>query len=273
MISERTLFSNPRTELAEQVLTTRSALATLMPVMWGFMGQAASEWTLPLEEVWQKSSLAFLVHGLICWSWPSVFAGTGKRQGQAVYTSNSGKNVLFCFTLSLCCRHTMLGFLVCHPRDAPDCACRNLFRFAVMFHARFVPDHWHQGFLETVMRPASAEWASMCRALACSSCLVVFLLQVNWWIDCSKVWRHAFRWPKSEFTEKSRWMPWRSLVKNERHWFADGIVSMVPLSSHDSCMCFWEISRQQGLNVQRMRTMFWCGNRIHLLSPTYHVLR
>lgn len=98
-------------------------------------------------------------------------------------------------------------------------------------------------------------------------------------VPCSRMlqlpvaWRHAFRWPKSEFTEKSHWMPWRSLVKNERHWFADGIVSMVPLTSHDSCMCFWEISRQQGLNVQRMRTMFWCGNRIHLLSPTYHVLR
>ena len=164
------------------------------------MGQAASEWIMPSEEVWQKSSLAFLVHGLICWSWPSVFAGW---HGQAARPSSLylefPKNVLFCFTVSACCRHSMLVVFVCHPWDAPDCACRNLFRFAVMFHARFAPDHWHQGFLETVMRPASAEWASMCRALACSSCLVFFSAgeSVNWLLkglktrfSLAEVWIH-----------------------------------------------------------------------------------
>lgn len=66
MISERTLFSNPRTCRAS--FNHKVGPSNIDASDVGFVGQAASEWTLPSEEVWQKSSLAFLVHGLICWS-------------------------------------------------------------------------------------------------------------------------------------------------------------------------------------------------------------
>eukprot|EP00435_Cladocopium_sp_Y103_P029665 s244_g7.t1 len=54
-------------DLTERTFSTKSCLAMFMPLMWGLMDISASEWQLPARDFWQKSALAFLLHGLTIW--------------------------------------------------------------------------------------------------------------------------------------------------------------------------------------------------------------
>ncbi|CAL1135791.1 unnamed protein product [Cladocopium goreaui] len=54
-------------DLTERIFSTKSSLAMFMPLMWGLMDISASEWQLPAKEFWQRSALAFLLHGLSIW--------------------------------------------------------------------------------------------------------------------------------------------------------------------------------------------------------------
>lgn len=147
--------------LENRVFSIKSTLALGMPLMWGFMDHAASEWQLPSSDIWRKAGPAFLLYGLTIWL---IFIPTmrdfllliGKltRARPRSLCLEVLKNLLACFILFL----PSAAVMACYENIRATIFFTIMALYAIFYWCFSMGFHGHQGESEK-MRPASAKMA------------------------------------------------------------------------------------------------------------------
>jgi len=147
--------------LENRVFSIKSTLALGMPLMWGFMDHAASEWQLPSSDIWRKAGPAFLLYGLTIWL---IFIPTmrdfllliGKltRARPRSLCLEVLKNLLACFILFL----PSAAVMACYENIRATIFFTIMVLYAIFYWCFSMGFHGHQGESEK-MRPASAKMA------------------------------------------------------------------------------------------------------------------